>query len=307
MARRFTNVVLARRSVVGSSSSARDSATFSSAIAPAVALALRDQAGEVVAALGDRGHRARGVHEEARQRALVLGDLVGEHARGRQQRVEVLGRLADLLALALVLRGEALDDVLQVAARLLVDRVEDLVEVDDRGRRGQVEAGAVVELLVGVGRERERDVAVGDARQRGEPDHGAGALAQRRVGLLDLDLDGCEVVVGELDRAHGADPPAADLHVVVLDELARRLEHERVLVAAAAAEQQQVSREEDRQDERGQRDAARCGQSLLLVMGPSPPSPASPPRYRVLLIRSQDGARYPSRAAHAIRRSLTAG
>ncbi len=40
MARRFTNVVLARRSVVGRSSSARDSAASSAAIAPVVALAL---------------------------------------------------------------------------------------------------------------------------------------------------------------------------------------------------------------------------------------------------------------------------
>ena len=40
MARRFTNVVLARRNVVGSSSSARENASFSAAIAPAVAFAL---------------------------------------------------------------------------------------------------------------------------------------------------------------------------------------------------------------------------------------------------------------------------
>ena len=40
MARRFTNVVLARRSVVGSSPSARASAAFSAPIAAAVSLAL---------------------------------------------------------------------------------------------------------------------------------------------------------------------------------------------------------------------------------------------------------------------------
>ena len=59
-----------------------------------------------------------------------------------------------------------------------------------------------------------------------------------------------------------------DLHVVVLDELAGRLEHERVLVAAAAPEQQEIAREQDGKDERRQRDTARCAQSLLLVMGP---------------------------------------
>ena len=94
-----------------------------------------DEAGEVVAPLGQRGDEPRRVDDEARQRVLVLGDLADEPARRRQQRVEVLRRLARLLALAAVLRGEALDDVLQVAARLLVERVEDLVEVDDRRRR----------------------------------------------------------------------------------------------------------------------------------------------------------------------------
>ena len=173
-------------------------------------------------------------------------------------------------------------------------RVEDLVEVDDRRRLGEVQAGAFVQLLVGVGRQRQRDVAVGDARQRGEADDARGALAQRRVGLLDLDLDRREVVVGQLDRAHGADPPAGDLDVVVLDELARRLEQQRVLVPAAAAEEQQVAREEDGQDERGQRDSTRCGQALLLVMGPiSSSGTASPPWTRVLHSGAQDRARYP--------------
>ena len=104
VARRFTNVVLARRSVVGSSSSARESATFSAAIAPAVAFALLTRPERSSRRSATAVTALRGVHEEAGQRALVLGDLVGEHARGRQQRVEVLGRLADLLALALVLR-----------------------------------------------------------------------------------------------------------------------------------------------------------------------------------------------------------
>ena len=77
---------------------------------------------------------------------------------------------AGLLALAVVLRGEALDDALQVLARLRVERVEELVEVDDVGRRAGRERRAVVELLGRVGRRRQRDVAVGDARQRREAD-----------------------------------------------------------------------------------------------------------------------------------------
>ena len=110
------------------------------------------------------------------------------------------------------------------------------------------------------GRERERDVAVGDARQRGQPDHRLRALAQRRVGLLDLDLDRGLVVVGQLDRAHGADPPAADLHVVVLDELAGGLEEQRVLVAAAARGTAAGSRRAGR---RGRAPAARSRRAAL--------------------------------------------
>ena len=111
------------------------SATFSWPIARRRRVGVADEVGEVVAALGDGGDRARGVDDEVGQRALVLGELVDEPARGREERVEVLGRLGRLRALALVLRGEALDDALQVLARVRVERVEDLVEVDDVGGR----------------------------------------------------------------------------------------------------------------------------------------------------------------------------
>ena len=60
--------------------------------------------------------------------------------------LKYLADCAGLLAAALVLGREALDDVLQVAARLLVERVEELVEVDDRGGLRGVQRGAVVEL-----------------------------------------------------------------------------------------------------------------------------------------------------------------
>ena len=101
---------------------------------------------------------------------------------------------------------------------------------------GSVASSSSSSALFGAGRE--RDVAVGDARQRGEPDDRGGALAQRRVGLLDLHADARAVVVGQRDLAHRADAAAADLHVVVLDELAGVLEHEVVPVDVAAAEQQ---------------------------------------------------------------------
>ncbi len=92
-----------------------------------------------------------------------------------------------------------------------------------------------------------------------------GPLAQRRVRLLDADLDGGEVVVGQLDRADRADAPAGDLDVVAAHELARVLEQQRVLGPAAAAEQQEVAREDDGEDERGKRDPSRRGQAVLLV------------------------------------------
>ena len=57
--RRFTNVVFALRSVLGSSSSARSSAALSSPIARKAVLVLRDEPGQVVAALGDRRHGRR--------------------------------------------------------------------------------------------------------------------------------------------------------------------------------------------------------------------------------------------------------
>ena len=173
VARRFTNVVLARRSVVGSSSSARESATFSAAIAPAVAFALPTRP----ARSSRRSATAVTAREELTMKRVSAPSSsvtwLDQHARGRQQRVEVLGRLADLLALALVLGREALDDVLQVAARLLVERVEDLVEVDDRwsSRTGRAWRRRRSSLLVS-GAERQRDVAVGDARQRGQADDG---------------------------------------------------------------------------------------------------------------------------------------
>src|SRR5205085_10437956 len=59
------------------------------------------QPGEVVSPFGDGGHRPRGVDDEIGERPLVLRELVDEPARGRQERVEVLGRLAGQVGLAL--------------------------------------------------------------------------------------------------------------------------------------------------------------------------------------------------------------
>jgi hypothetical protein len=174
-----------------------------------------DEAREVIALLAQRRDQPRRVDEEAREAVLVLGQLADEPARRRQQRVEVLDRLGCLAAPAAVLGREALDDVPQPTARPLVQRVEELVEVHDRGRRRGRQRGPVVELLRVAGRRRQCDVAVGDAGQRGEPDRGLGALAQRRIGLLHADLHRRLVVLGELDALDRADTPPTDLDVVV--------------------------------------------------------------------------------------------
>ena len=117
-----------------------------------------------------------------------------------------------------------------------------------RRRRGR-QRRAVGQLLGAVGRGRERDVAVRDARQRRQPDRRLRPLAQRRVRLLDPDLDRGLVVVGQLDRADRAHAPAADLHVVVGHELPGVLEQQRVLGPAPAPEQQQPRGERDDQGE----------------------------------------------------------
>ena len=243
-----------------------------------------DEVGEVVAALGDRGDGAARVDQEARERRLVLGHLLDELARAREDGVEVLGRLAGLVALALVLGGEALDDVGEVAAGALVERVEDLVEVDDVGGRLGGQRGALGQLLGVAGRRGERHVAVGDARQRGEPDDRRGALAQRRVGLLHRDLDRGLVVLGQLDLAHRADAAAADLHVVVLDELARVLEQQRVLGAAVASEQEQPHGERhDQREGAGRGDPRHRHRRRSLIrwqVGLGTPSPSLPQKTR---------------------------
>jgi hypothetical protein len=64
------------------------------------------------------------------------------------------------------------------------------------------------------------DVAVGDAGQRALPHDGAGACAQRRVVLVDRDLDLRQAVVGEADVLDLPHLLAGDRDEVALDELA---------------------------------------------------------------------------------------
>ena len=217
---------------------ARASATFSAAIA-----AGGRRSRWRPARRGRRGARRRavtalrGVHEEVGERALVLGELRWRAARGRQQRVEVLRRLAGLRR-PCPRTGSAKPSMTpwRSLARVLVDRVEELVEVDDRRRLSTVEAPRrPSSSLRSCRARRERDVAVGDARQRGARGsrRGCPRAAARRAPATSISdrARGCRR--SARSRVIGADPPAPDLHVVVLDELARGLEQQRVLVARA--------------------------------------------------------------------------
>ena len=145
-ARRFTNVVFALRSVGGSRPSARASATFSSPIARAVALAFETRSA--------RSSRRSAI---APTTVAVSTTKLSKRSSSRissltsRELVESAGLkyLAASLAssrLAVVLGGAALDDLLEALARLRVERVEELVEVDRRGRVVRVDLAAVLDL-----------------------------------------------------------------------------------------------------------------------------------------------------------------
>ena len=125
---------------------------------------------------------------------------------------------------------------------------------------------ALVELRGVVRAGRERDVAVGHARERGGADERRRALVQGRELVPDRDLDRGLVVVGQRDRVHRADAPAPDLDVVALDDLARVGEAQLVL-GAAAAEEEQPPHDEDRGDERADGEAAGGGHATDGVWG----------------------------------------
>ena len=256
VARRLTKVVLALRRVPGSSSRRLVERRVLVRDRRRRRVGVGDEVGEVASARGQRAGRLGRVDQEAVERLLIGDELVHQPSRRAQRGVEVLRGRVGLDAAIVVPRRAALDDVLQRLARLGVQRVEELVEIDDRRRLVGPQRGAVGQRGIGVRPRRQRDVAVGDARERGRPDQRRRPLVQRRVGLLDRDRDLGLVVVGQRDLADRADAPAADLHVVVLDELPGVLEAQ-LVGGAAVASQQQDGDDGDGEDERAQRHAAR--------------------------------------------------
>ena len=134
--------------------------------------------------------------------------------------------------------GGVAHERLQVALGLGVERVEQLVEVDRLAAVLRPDLTAVRDLRLVVAARLERQVAVGDARQRRRAKRHHAALVERRELVVDRDLDARARVVLQLDALDRARPGAADLHLVALHELAGVVERDVHAVAAARAEHQ---------------------------------------------------------------------
>ncbi len=205
---------------------------------------------------GDRRDRLRSFHEEARERRLFVVELGEEMAGGRQRRTEVLDRHAEVGVRPLVLFGRALEKLLQPLERLRVEGVEQLVEVHDAVRGGRRQRRARRKRGLVVGPRDQRDVAVGDARQRRHPHRGRGAFVQRCQRRVDVDRDQRLVVGGEGDVLDAPDRHAADLHLIALDELVAFGEQDLVGGPAPAGEDQ-IGDDQHDQRERTHRERPR--------------------------------------------------
>ena len=204
--------------------------------------------------LGARAHvldDLSGADDEALERRLVAHQRAEGRGRLGQRRVERLEprvrlpcrderRVVVLAAARLV--GEHVGRVpherLDVSLGLLVERVEQLVEVDRLAAVLRPHLTAVGDLRRVVAPRLERQVAVGDARQRGCAQRHHASLVQRSDLVVDRDLDAGARVVLELDALDQPHRAAADLHLVALHELAGVVERDVHAIAAARAEHQ---------------------------------------------------------------------
>ncbi len=147
VARRFTKVVLAFRSVSGSSSSARSREAFSWAIAPKVAFVLvtrparssRRSASAVTVVAPSFTKRSSTAWSSASSLVTSLVDT--------RKGEKYLVACARLLALAVVLVAEPADHVPEAAPGPGVQRVEERVDVHRRAGVVGVDLAAVVDLL----------------------------------------------------------------------------------------------------------------------------------------------------------------
>ena len=150
-ARRFTNVVFARRRNGGSSATDSRERVLLAAERAEGGVQVRNDAREVVAPLGKRVDQACRVDQELLQQSLVAGELAEQPAARRERRVQVADPLPELVASSAQRVRRAVHEVAQAGLGPAVEQVEDLIELD--GGVGVVEADppAVVDL-VAVGR-----------------------------------------------------------------------------------------------------------------------------------------------------------
>jgi hypothetical protein len=172
---------------------------------------------------GDDPRAAPERGDEAPEPRLGIGQVLHDRREVHQQRVELLDRAVEVLAAA----GEAVAELDEVALpgrpRLVVERVEHLVDLDGHGSRvAQGDRRAVGEALA---RAALGDLHVLQAERRARADDHRGVVGQRLDGGLELQReDGGDRAVGVLlgrDVGDRADARSADAHVVALDEVGR--------------------------------------------------------------------------------------
>ncbi len=227
---------------------------------------LLDQVAQLPRARCQRLHRLRPLYQQPVERGLVAAELGGQIASAGQPRGQVLERLVRLRGLALDARRLALDDAAQARECERIERVEDLVEADERVRVVLADRSAVRDLgRVARGR-LEHDVAGGDARQRVLVDPRHGALVQRRRARVDAHRDLRLTVGRQRDRLDRADLARPHQHVIARDEAAGVLEVRVQRVGPAPAEEHE-QHHDDRDRQRGDRRDPRDHESFNVRAG----------------------------------------
>ena len=207
------------------------------------------------AALGEGVHERRRVDQEApRAAARRASARSNRRAAGRQRRVEVVDAAAQLRA-----RGRA-----AVTAWPLITSCSELRVLGSNRAKTSSSSTAVLVWsapmrppssisLPSVGAELEVDVAVGDPRQRGRLDHRLGAVAQRRVVVVDGERDlGSPVVrVTSMSSTVPTATPATRTSLPLTSCPA--FSNSAVTVVAAAAREQDESDEDRGHDHAGRR------------------------------------------------------
>ena len=173
-----------------------------------------DQPREVVVVLGELGREDVERADEVAQLLAARGDLAVDEREVAVGRLEAREQVAQVAAAPLQPLPEAVDQQLQVLARVGVEHREDLVRVDVRLRR----------------RDRDREAALGHRRvaaARLQVDEhvlqpGLGPQQRGRVGVDQILVLGIEVhldhgvAVLEVDAADVADAHAGDAHGLAL-------------------------------------------------------------------------------------------